>query len=405
MIDSVFLTRRDDMLCPISIDEMLSEQAADEYCQWARREMDRDTQGKSPFAINQHGILIRRSTLDGSLQVVVPLSLRRRLLDIAHFAPTSGHPGRAKLYQTMRRGFYWPLMTVDIHHLVENCSACARNRMKEQKNVYPMRLFPATKPLEYVAMDILGPLPRTRHGMRFILVITDRFTKLTKTVPLRTITSLAVARAFCREWVFSYGTPKTLLTDNGTQFTASFFRNVCRILGIHKVFTAEYHPQTNGQAERFNRTIIAAIRNYVSDSQRDWDEWLGPLTYAYNMRVHRSTGTTPFDLVLSRQPPPLFVEQGMLEHNPNERARDRRARLSQAKQDFLHRLEEVVVKAKSNLAKTQQRYKRNFDARVRARLKNIEPGSYVYREVPVHAEGVNPKLASPVEGTYRVIAN
>ena len=404
-VNSVLLTRRDIMHSPISIDEMLSEQAADEYCQWARREMDRDTQGKSPFAINQHGVLTRKSTLDGSLQIVVPSSLRQRLLEIAHCAPTSGHPGRAKLYQTMRRVFYWPSMTVDIHHLVENCAPCAKNRMKEQKNVYPMRLFTATKPLEYIAMDILGPLPRTRHGMRFILVITDRFTKLTKTVALRTITSLAVAKAFCKSWVFNHGIPKVLLTDNGTQFTASFFRNVCRILGIHKVFTAEYHPQTNGQAERFNRTIVAAIRNYVSDSQRDWDEWLEPLTYAYNTQVHRSTGTTPFDLVLSRHPPPLLVEQGMLDHKPNERARDRRARMSQAKLEFLLRLREVLTKARDNLTKTQQRYKKNFDARIRARLQNLQPGSYVYREVPEHPEGVNPKLASPVEGPYQVLAN
>ena len=405
VVSTVMLTRRDHMRSPISIDELLSEQAADEYCQWARRQLDHHTQGTCPFAINQHGVLIRRSNLDGSLQVVVPATLRKRLLDIAHDAPTAGHPGRAKLYQTMRRVFYWPSMTVDIHHKVESCAPCAKNRIKEQRNVYPMRLFPATKPLEYVAMDILGPLPRTKHGMRFILVITDRFTKLTKAEPLRTITSLAVARAFCKAWVFNYGTPKVLLTDNGTQFTATFFRNVCRILKIRKVFTAEYHPQTNGQAERFNRTIVAAIRNYVSESQRDWDEWLGPLTYAYNMQVHRSTGTTPFDLVLSRHPPPLLVEQAMLEHNPNERARDRRARMSIAKQEFLFRLGKLMSKARANLAKTQQRYKRNFDARVRARLMNLEPGSFVYREIPVHPEGVNPKLASQVEGPYRVIAN
>ena len=405
VVDTVLLTKRDHMRTPILIDEMLSEQAADEYCQWARRQMDHHPQGTSPFAINQHGVLIRKSNLDGSLQVVVPASLRQRLLDIAHSAPTAGHPGRAKLYQTMRRVFYWPSMTVDIHHKVENCAPCAKNRIKEQRNVYPMRLFPATKPLEYVAMDILGPLPRTKHGMRFILVITDRFTKLTKTEPLRTITSLAVARAFCKAWVFNYGTPKVLLTDNGTQFTATFFRNVCRILKIHKVFTAEYHPQTNGQAERFNRTIVAAIRNYVSDSQRDWDEWLGPLTYAYNTQVHRSTGTTPFDLVLSRHPPPLLVEQDMLDHRPTECARDRRARMSQAKQEFLYRLGKLMSKARGNLTKTQQRYKRNFDARVRARLRNLEPGSYVYREIPVHPEGVNPKLAQQVEGPYKVIEN
>ena len=68
--------------------------------------------------------------------------------------------------------------------------------------------------------------------------------------------------------------------------------HVCRILGIEKVFTTEYHPQANGQAERFNRTLLAALRNYVSDSQKDWDEWLEPVTYAYNKQVHRSAGVT-----------------------------------------------------------------------------------------------------------------
>ena len=403
-VDTVCLTRRDALRTPISIDEMLSEQAADEYCQWARRCMD-EGQGTSPFAINQHGVLVRRSQLDKSLQIVVPATLRKRLLEIAHYAPTSGHPGRSKMYQTMRRAFYWPAMSVDIHHLVEECEPCARNRIKGQGNVYPMKLFPATKPLEFVAMDILGPLPRTKHGMRFILVVTDRFTKLTKTEALRTITALSVAKAFCKTWVFNYGTPKVLLTDNGTQFTAAFFRSVCRILGIQKVFTTEYHPQANGQAERFNRTIMAAIRSYVSDTQKDWDEWLGPLTYAYNTQVHRSTGTTPFDLVLSRHPPPPWVEEDMFEHVPGGRTRDRRARVSQAKQDFLARLTEAITKARKNLLRTQQRYKKNFDARVRAKLRDIRPGAFVYREIPMHPEGVNPKLASPVDGPFEVIEN
>ena len=403
-VDTVCLLQRDELQSPISIDEMLSEQAADEYCQWARRCMDQ-SQGTSPFFIDQHGLVVRRAQLDGSLQLVVPLTLRKRLLTIAHNAPSSGHPGRSKMYQTLRRAFYWPSMTVDIHHIVEDCEPCARNRIKGQGNTYPMKLFPATKPLEFVAMDILGPLPRTRHGKRFILVITDRFTKLTKTVALRTITALAVANAFCQTWVFNFGTPKVLLTDNGTQFTASFFRRVCQILGIQKVFTTEYHPQANGQAERFNRTIIAAIRNYVSDSQRDWDEWLGPLTYAYNTQVHRSTGTTPFDLVLSRHPPPLSVEVDMLDHVPGERPRARRARIAKAKEEFLLRLQEAIVKARSNLLRTQQRYKRNFDAKVRSKLKDIQPGAFVFREIPEHPEGVNPKLASPVDGPFEVLEN
>ena len=402
-ITSALLVRNDELRLPISVDEMLSEQSCDEYCQWARRQMDLSTE--SPFAIDQHGVLIRRSPLDGTLQVVVPESLRRRVLDIAHHPPISAHPGRSRMYQTLRRDFYWPSMTVDIHFTVDSCDACARNRIKDQRNVYPMKLFPATNPLEYVAMDILGPLPRTKHGKRFILVVTDRFTKLTKTESLRTITSLSVAKAFCRIWVYNYGTPKVLLTDNGTQFTSRFFLNVCRILGVKKVFTTAYHPQANGQAERFNRTILAQLRDYVSESQRDWDEWLEPLTYAYNMQVHRSTGTTPFDLVLSRHPPSLLMEEDLREHIPRESSPTRSERISSVKNQFLTRLEMLMQKARANLNRTQLRYKRNFDARIRRRLQNLKVGSFVYREIAEHPPGVNPKLTSQVEGPFEVLSN
>ena len=402
-ITDSMLVRNDQMGLPISVDEMLSEQSCDEYCQWARRQMDLSTD--SPFAIDQHGVLIRRSPLDGTLQVVVPATLRERLLSIAHNPPISAHPGRSKMYQTLRRDFYWPSMTVDIHFTVDNCDACARNRIKDQRNVYPMKLFPATKPLEYIAADILGPLPKTKHGKRFVLVVTDRFSKLTKTEALRTITSLSVAKAFCRIWVYNYGTPKVLLTDNGGQFTSRFFLNVCRILGIQKVFTTAYHPQTNGQAERFNRTIVAQLRNYVSESQRDWDEWLGPLTFAYNMQVHRSTGTTPFDLVLTRHPPSMLMEEDMREHFPQKILPKQSERISNAKKDFLQRFERLMQKARANLNRTQLRYKRNFDARVRARLRNLRAGSFVYREIAEHPAGVNPKLSSPVDGPFEVLSN
>ena len=172
------LVRNDEMRLPISVDEMLSEQSCDEYCQWARRQMDLSTD--SPFAIDQHGVLIRRSSLDGTLQVVVPESLRSRLLDIAHHPPISAHPGRSRMYQTLRRDFYWPSMTVDIHFAVDSCDACAKNRIKDERNVYPMKLFPANKRLEFVAADILGPLPKTKHGKCYILVVTDRFSQVEK---------------------------------------------------------------------------------------------------------------------------------------------------------------------------------------------------------------------------------
>jgi hypothetical protein len=109
---------------------------------------------------------------------------------------------------------------------------------------------------------------------------TDFFWGYAIVFPLRSISALFVAKAFCEHWVFVYGPQRYLLTDNGTQFTAKFFLAVCRDLGIAEVFTTANHPQTNGQFERFNRTILNALRGYVASNQRDWDDYTSTITLA-----------------------------------------------------------------------------------------------------------------------------
>ena len=91
---------------------------------------------------------------------------------------------------------------------------------------------------------------------------------LGKTVALRSTTALKVTQAFYNNCAFHYGPLKKLLTDNGSQFTSKFLHRACKTLGIYKVFTAEYHPQTNGQSERYNHKIRAQLRDYISDSQK-----------------------------------------------------------------------------------------------------------------------------------------
>jgi hypothetical protein len=121
-------------------------------------------------------------------------------------------------------------MSVDVAETVKQCAVCAKNRIQERKRTSFLKLFPAAEPLEYISLDILGPLPKTEHGNRLMLIITDRFSKLTRTVPLRVISALAVAKAFCEHWVFVYGPPRYALTDNGAQFASKFFLAVCREL-------------------------------------------------------------------------------------------------------------------------------------------------------------------------------
>jgi transposase InsO family protein len=102
--------------------------------------------------------------------------------------------------------------------------------------------------------------------------------------------------------------PHKHLSDNGGQFTSKFFQKCCTLLGIKQGFTTTYHPQCNGQVERFNRTILAQLRAYVGEYQNDWDLYHEALTFAYNTQVHTSTGISRFELTLSRPPTPMAME-------------------------------------------------------------------------------------------------
>ena len=247
-------------------------------------------------------------------------------------------------------------------------------------------------PLQAISMDILGPLPRTERGKRFLLVITDRFSNLTAVVPLRTTNAYSVAIAICEAWIFKYGPPESVLTDNGKQFASRFFQSVCDLLGLSNVYTSAYHPQVNGQEERYNRTLQNMLMCFVEEHQDSWDTYATALTYAYNSHVHRTTGTRPFDLTLSR-PPPAFSLHRSLRDRPELHSRDRH--------EFLIALDEIIAGAYNRLKKAQARYKKNFDKRVRRTNVKIGPEEYVFID-PTDGSKKKGKLQSPAEGPYRV---
>ena len=115
--------------------------------------------------------------------------------------------------------------------------------------------------MEFVAMDFLDPLPKSHSVKRHVLVITDRFTKLSRAIPLRDTNAATTALAFLEHWVFVYGALTYLLTNRRANFTTKFFQAVCSSLGVRNLFTTAYHPQTNGQFERFNRTLIFRLNS------------------------------------------------------------------------------------------------------------------------------------------------
>jgi transposase InsO family protein len=196
--------------------------------------------------------------------------------------------------------------------------------------------------------------------------MTDRFSKLTCTVPLRTKTAFVVAKAFCEHWVFCYGPPRRVHSDNGPKFSAKFFQTVCRELVIEKDFSSAYHPQTNRQVERFNRTIFNSLRGYLAIRQGYWDVYTAAITFGYNCRINSSLGLASFELVLSRPPPPLAVE------NPESGNEDTPETV---KLRFLQQLREPKPLERERLAEAQGRYKRKYGRTVRPKNDGIPKDS------------------------------
>ena len=148
-----------------------------------------------------------------------------------------------------------------------------------------------------------------------------------------------MAATYVEACIFNYGSPKTLISDNGKQFAANFFQAVCSLLGLPNIFTYTYHPKSNGQVERYNRTILATLLNYVNKHQDDWERYATALTYAYNNHFHRSTGTTPFSLVFSR--PPLGFS---LHHSIRSRVRPTQYQ----RNDYVRRLNDLINQTRLN---------------------------------------------------------
>lgn len=355
---------------PISTDEMIAEQKEDPTCVKYAALADNP---KSHLTLQSNGLLVRHSPQDGAVQIVVPQSLRSRILYLSHYTMAAAHPQGAKMYDTLRRTHYWPKMHKDVFKTAQNCRPCALSRGTRYKSQRPLKLFAPTGPLDFIAMDLLGPFKKTDHGSIYVLVITDRFSKLTRAIPMKSTTAPQVADAFVEHWVIPYGMPRQLLTDNGPQFIAKFFEAVCLILQVKHVTTTAYHPQANGQAERYNQTLCHRLR--VFKETASWDRLVQPLTYAYNNQVHKTTGLTPFSLVLTR-PPPHHLLPDDYEVPETEPLSPEDKKLL-----VLQRTKALVTKAQDRMDQQQQRYKRYHDQRVRSQP-TINVGDEVFIDKP-----------------------
>ena len=149
-------------------------------------------------------------------------------------------------------------MSRDVQNWCEKCQTSNKHKTFK-RNHAPQTPIYTGEPVKHVAMDILGPLPRTARDNRYILTVVDHSTKHAEAYALQDKVAATIARVLLNEFIARYGVPYILHTDQGTKFESNLFTELCKMLGILKMRTSLYHPQCDGQVKRMNRTIIELI--------------------------------------------------------------------------------------------------------------------------------------------------
>ncbi len=246
-------------------------------------------------------IIWRENPKTTSRQLLVSTPLREEILYLNHDVPMSGHQGMERTAKRIKAKYYWHGMTHDIEAYVKACPQCSQWKRPTRRARWEMSQFHAGIPMERVHLDFLGPLPKTSRGNEYILMGVDQFTKWVECIPLPSQTAEVTAQAVVSQFFSRFGIPLQLHTDRGSNFESKLFDSICKLLQIHKSRTTAYRPSANGQVERFNRTLMDAVRCFVGKHQKSWDIFVPQIASALRSSVNRSTGFTPNRLMLGRE--------------------------------------------------------------------------------------------------------
>ena len=303
-----------------------------------------------------------------------------------HESVVDGHQGAFKLYKRLREDFYWLGMRKEISNFIRTCSSCQRNKMLSAKMKQPMRITDTPeKAFEKVQMDIVGPLPITGKGNKYLLTLQDNLTKYSDAIPLPTIDSISVAVALAEQFISRFGCPRVIHTDQGSNFVSAIMKNFCKIFKIQRITSTAFHPQSLGSLERAHRVFIDYLKHYCVKT--DWDGWIRFGIFSYNTSVHEATGFTPHELVFGRKAtfPSEFAKQ-------------------EVPRTFVQYLDQLFTTitttqttAAANLEQAKEKSKFYYDKNVNPRKFNVNDDVYLLREPKTS------KFDSNWTGPYKII--
>ncbi|GJU88130.1 putative reverse transcriptase domain-containing protein [Tanacetum coccineum] len=229
--------------------------------------------------------------------------LRTVIMHESHKSKYSIHPGSDKMYQDMKKLYWWPNMKADIATYVNKCLTCAKVKAEHQR---PSGLLVQPKIPEWkwdnITMDFVTKLPKTSQGYDTIWVIVDRLTKSAIFTPMRETDPLdKLARMYLKEVVTRHGIPVSIICDRDPRFASNFWRSLQSALGTNLDMSTAYHPQIDGQSERTIQTLEDMLRACAIDFGKGWVNHLPLVEFSYNNRYHASIKAAPFEVLYGRK--------------------------------------------------------------------------------------------------------
>ena len=258
---------------------------------------------RHPFKLVGHFLYIK---LQGLWRICVPSrpEFRSYVLYQHHDHPTAGHMGQKKTYQSLARQYYWPGIHEYCRRYVESCVACRTSKASNLRTGGLLQpLIIPTRRWESVSLDFITSLPVTSNGNDSILVIVDSLSKMAHFVPTNSkISALETVELLADRLVRYHGIPKVLISDRDPRFVSEVYRQMCKRFSIKRAMSSAYHPQSDGQTERVNRTLEQMLRTYIQTNEAEWETLLPAMELAYNCTTHNSVGLSPFEIMIGENP-------------------------------------------------------------------------------------------------------
>lgn len=330
-------------------------------------------------------------------KIVVPKDFRLALLKKFHDGVLGGHLGIFKTYWKLRDQFTWPKMKADVASYIRRCLVCAEHKPEQKAPAGQMGNIPNIKyPWQMLSLDFVGPLPRSTSGHKYILSVTDYFSKYVLFFPIRTANSKTLTRIIEEEVFLVYGVPQFLGSDNGKQMISHDFKKLAQKYKVHLFNTAYYHARSN-PTERYNKTIKTMVSCYVEQDQRKWSENLSSLSCALRTAKSEVTGYSPFYVNFGRN----FMYSGDQHFSKSDDFVN--------KQDVydcktrIIKFSKMFAQIKEKIARARERNKKVFNKG--RRDISFEIGQKVYRRNKVLSSAANyfnAKLAKKFVGPFVV---